>query len=203
MRALLGDKLPEFTDEQKELVKGSYDYIGVNYYTSNFAEAVPISNDEVYTSYTQYRHANLTAVGPDGKTIGPSTPGSSEIYVYPEGLRKALIFLKNYENPKIYVTENGYPDLRDDTIPIKTALVDDARIQHIQDHLAAIRDARNTAGTNVMGYIMWALLDCMEVGSSYKVRFGLNYTDYLDHLNRIPKKSAGWLKDWLAASTST
>ena len=36
----------------------------------------------------------------------------------------------------------GYPDLRDDTIPIETALVDDARIQHIQDHLAAIRDAR-------------------------------------------------------------
>ena len=60
MRALLGDQLPEFTDEQKELVKGSYDYIGVNYYTSYFAEALPISNDEVYTSYTQYMHANVT-----------------------------------------------------------------------------------------------------------------------------------------------
>jgi beta-glucosidase len=54
-----------------------------------------------------------------------------------------------------------------------------------------------------MGYLMWALLDCMEMGSPYQVRFGLNYTDYLNNLARTPKKSAGWLKDWLAASTST
>ena len=60
MRALLRDNLPEFTDEQKELVKGSYDYIGVNYYTSYYAEAIPISNNDVYNSLPQYMHANIT-----------------------------------------------------------------------------------------------------------------------------------------------
>ncbi|KAK9921599.1 hypothetical protein M0R45_030103 [Rubus argutus] len=202
MRALLRDNLPEFTDEQKELVKGSYDYIGVNYYTSYYAEAIPISNNDVYTSLPQYMHANVTFVGPDGEPIGPQTPGMEYMYVYPEGLRKALVLLKNYENPKIYVTENGYPDKRDDTLSIEEASTDDDRIKHMQDHLAAIRDVMKT-GTNVKGYLMWALLDCMEMGSPYHVRFGLNYTDYLNNLNRSPKKSAGWLKDWLAASTST
>ena len=60
MRALLRDNLPEFTDEQKELVKGSYDYIGVNYYTSYYAEAIPISNNDVYTNLPQFMHANIT-----------------------------------------------------------------------------------------------------------------------------------------------
>ncbi|KAK9925477.1 hypothetical protein M0R45_033801 [Rubus argutus] len=199
MRALVNDGLPTFTDEQKELVKGSYDFIGVNYYTSNFAADIPKTNNDVYTAYTDYRHATLSVTGSDGELIGPATPGSSQIYVYPEGLKKTLILLKDYNNPKIYVTENGYPDLRDDTLTVEEASIDDARIQHMQDHLAAIKEAM-TAGTNVNGYLMWTLTDCVEMGSAYTVRFGLNYTDYLNDLARTPKKSAGWLKDWLAAS---
>lgn len=36
------------------------------------------------------------------------TPGSTQIYVYPQGLRDALVYIsKNYNNPKIFVTENG------------------------------------------------------------------------------------------------
>ena len=53
-------------------------------------------------------------------------------------------------------------------------------------------------GTNVKGYFMWALMDCMEMGSGYTVRFGLNYTDY-NNLNRIPKKSAKWLKAFVGS----
>ncbi len=60
MKALVRDGLPEFTDEQKELVKGSYDYIGVNYYTSRFATSVPITSNDVYTTMDQYQHATVT-----------------------------------------------------------------------------------------------------------------------------------------------
>ncbi|XP_062010310.1 beta-glucosidase 13-like isoform X3 [Rosa rugosa] len=152
MKALVKDGLPEFTDEQKELVKGSFDYIGVNYYTSRFAAPIAIVAGEEITSSDQYQHVNIT----------------------------------------------GYPDKRDDTVPLSTALIDDARIHHIKDHLTAIKEAMNT-GTNVKGYLMWATLDCMEPGSGYQVRFGLNYTDYLNNLNRTAKKSAGWLKTFLAS----
>ncbi|KAM5581944.1 hypothetical protein ABKV19_010924 [Rosa sericea] len=202
MKALVRDGLPEFTDEQKELVKGSYDYIGVNYYTSRFAASVAITSNDVYTTMDQYQHATITVENSAGEPIGDATPGSSSIYVYPEGLRKALILLKEYGNPKIYVTENGYPDARDDTLSVEEASTDDARIQHIKDHLAAIRDARSK-GTDVQGYLMWALMDCVEMGSGYAVRFGLNYTDYLNDLVRTPKKSAAWLKDFLASTTTS
>ena len=33
---ITGDRLPKFTEEEKKLVQGSYDFIGVNHYTSNY-----------------------------------------------------------------------------------------------------------------------------------------------------------------------
>ncbi|KAK7849448.1 beta-glucosidase 17 [Quercus suber] len=103
-----------------------------------------------------------------------------------------------YNNPKFFVTENGYPEKRDDTIAVETALQDDARIQHILSHLYAISNAMKQ-GADVNGYFMWALMDCMEMGSGYTVRYGLAYTDYLNNLDRILKKSAKWLKLFLAS----
>lgn len=195
MKALVRDGLPAFTEEEKALVKGSYDFIGVNYYTSNYAIALPITPDETYTKQDEYQHAQLTA-DRNGVPIGDPTPGSNQIYVFPRGLKDALVYIsKNYNDPKMYITENGYPDKRDDALPVADALKDPKRIQHILIHLYAVNEAMKL-GANVKGYFMWALMDCMEMGSGYKVRFGLYYTDYLNNLNRIPKESAGWFKSW-------
>ncbi|KAA8530122.1 hypothetical protein F0562_004831 [Nyssa sinensis] len=198
MKALVRDGLPAFTDDQKALVKGSFDFIGVNYYTSRYAVGLPINPDEPYTSQDQYQHADLV-VDRNGKLIGELAPGSDAIYIYPQGLRDALVYItQQYNNPKIYITENGYPEKRNDTIPVETAIQDNARIQHILSHLYAVSEAIKL-GANVNGYFMWALMDCMEMGSGYQVRYGLNYTDYLKNLDRIPKISAGWLKSFLGA----
>ena len=43
MRTLVGDRLPQFTKEQSELVKGSYDFIGLNYYTSFYVVDTGVS----------------------------------------------------------------------------------------------------------------------------------------------------------------
>ncbi|KAM3713356.1 hypothetical protein ACJW31_01G249000 [Castanea mollissima] len=150
MKALVRDGLPEFTEAEKDLVKGSFDFIGINYYTSKYVISQQFDKDDTYTSNSHYQYAELT----------------------------------------------GYPDKRDDTIPVETALDDNARIQHILSHLFAISEAVKK-GVNVNGYFMWALMDCMEMGSGYNVRFGLTYTDYLNNLNRIPKKSANWLKSFV------
>ncbi|XP_057982297.1 beta-glucosidase 13-like [Malania oleifera] len=199
MKALVRDGLPAFTEEEKDLVKGSFDFIGINYYTSRYALSLPISPDTEYTSYDQFQHVELK-VDRNGKPIGELAPGSDAIYVYPQGLKDALVYIKKqYCNPKMYITENGYPEKRDDTMLTETALQDDARIQHILSHLYAVSEARKQ-GADVEGYFMWALMDCMEMGSGYEVRFGLSYTDYLNNLNRVPKKSARWLNSFLGSS---
>lgn len=41
MRSLVQDRLPRFTDLEMSLIKGSYDFIGLNYYTSNYASSIP------------------------------------------------------------------------------------------------------------------------------------------------------------------
>ncbi|XP_070663593.1 beta-glucosidase 12-like isoform X2 [Malus domestica] len=37
MRAIVGERLPSFTEEQSELLSGSYDFIGLNYYSARYA----------------------------------------------------------------------------------------------------------------------------------------------------------------------
>jgi len=34
MRKLAGNRLPKFSEEQSELVRGAFDFIGLNYYTA-------------------------------------------------------------------------------------------------------------------------------------------------------------------------
>jgi len=41
MRSLVGKRLPEFTKEEAKLVAGSMDFLGLNYYTSNYAANKP------------------------------------------------------------------------------------------------------------------------------------------------------------------
>ena len=41
MRELVKERLPKFTDDEVSLVKGSYDFLGINYYTSNYAKNNP------------------------------------------------------------------------------------------------------------------------------------------------------------------
>ncbi|KAF0913086.1 hypothetical protein E2562_020235 [Oryza meyeriana var. granulata] len=59
MRELVGNRLPQFTKEQSELIKGAFDFIGLNYYTSNYAGSLPPSNG-LNNSYNTDARANLT-----------------------------------------------------------------------------------------------------------------------------------------------
>ena len=59
MKALIRDGLPEFTEAEKDLVKGSFDFIGVNYYTSRYALSNQYDKDDTYTSHDQFQYAQL------------------------------------------------------------------------------------------------------------------------------------------------
>ena len=41
MRSLVGGRLPKFSAYQSRLVRGSYDFIGLNYYSSSYAIDAP------------------------------------------------------------------------------------------------------------------------------------------------------------------
>lgn len=41
MRLLVGDRLLKFTSKVSEMIKDSFDFLGLNYYTVLFVKAVP------------------------------------------------------------------------------------------------------------------------------------------------------------------
>jgi len=49
MRSLVKTRLPKFTAEQARLLIGSFDFIGLNYYSSTYASDAPhLSNAQPY-----------------------------------------------------------------------------------------------------------------------------------------------------------
>ncbi|CAI9761180.1 unnamed protein product [Fraxinus pennsylvanica] len=69
MRKLVGDRLPQFTQEQAKLVKGSYDFLGINYYTSTYASNSP-SEPGTSPSYSNDQDITVSSER-DGIPIGP------------------------------------------------------------------------------------------------------------------------------------
>nr|AAF34650.1 prunasin hydrolase isoform PHA precursor [Prunus serotina] len=194
MRHLVGERLPVFTEEQSKLLNGSFDFIGLNYYSARYAS--DFSNDYIAPpSYLTDHRANVTTEL-NGVPIGPR--GASDwLYVYPEGIYKLLLHTKEtYNNPLIYITENGIDEFNNPKLSLEEALNDTMRIDYYYHHLcylqAAIKD-----GVRVKGYFAWSVLDNFEWNSGYTVRFGINYVDYDNGLKRRSKFSAHWLKNFL------
>ncbi|KAF5732204.1 beta-glucosidase 24-like [Tripterygium wilfordii] len=190
MKELVKDRLPVFTEEEKGLLKGSSDFIGINYYTTRYAQSKPIDPHAPAVSYLADQFVNETCM----RYIYIAKP-SLYIYVYPEGLQKLLEFMKDtYQDPKIYITENGFTQSGD--TPRLQAINDDDRIKFIQQHLYRIAQAIKN-GVKVNGYFYWSAFDDFEWVEGYRVRFGLYYVDFKDNLLRVPKRSAAWLSKFL------
>jgi len=194
MRSLVKDRLPKFTKEQSKLVKGSFDFIGLNYYTAYYATyATQPTGDRA--SYATDAAANLTA-SQNGILLGPAT-ASSWLYIYPKGIQEILLYIKRkYHNPLIYITENGVGEFNNATLSRKESLADQQRLEYHRDHLWYLLRAIKE-GANVKGYFAWSLLDNFEWSSGYTIRFGLNFVDYKNGNKRYPKHSARWYKKFL------
>ncbi|GMN26524.1 hypothetical protein TIFTF001_001340 [Ficus carica] len=195
MRFLVGKRLPKFTAEEVKLVKGSYDFIGLNYYTAQYAAYAPAPHNSLKFSYTTDPRTNLTSER-NGVAIGQKA-GSDWLYIYPLGIYKLLLYTKTkYNNPIIYITENGLDELNDPKKTLEQALNDQQRIYYYFTHLSNVRKAIKD-GVRLKGYFAWSFLDNFEWSVGYTVRFGINFVDYNNGQKRYPKLSAHWFKKFL------
>ncbi|KAK4858730.1 hypothetical protein QYF36_021152 [Acer negundo] len=197
MRKILGDRLPEFTQEDKDLLRNTLDFIGLNHYTSRFiAHEV---NSLVEGNYYQAQEMERIVEFEDGEIIGEKA-ASEWLYAVPWGIRKVLNYIaQTYNNPIIYVTENGMDDEDDDNSPLHEMLDDKMRVKYYKRYLMAVSQAIKD-GADVRGYFAWSLLDNFEWAQGYTKRFGLVYVDYKNGLTRHPKSSAYWFLRFLKGS---
>jgi hypothetical protein len=182
MRKQLGDRLPQFTAEEKQDLLGSVDFLGLNYYSALLAAAP--KKAPTFGGYW----ADISVDFSDDPSWEHNAMGWN---VVPDGLRQMLWWIsKRYDNPLIYITENGAafdePDLA-------AATHDEQRRAYFEGHLRACAQAMD-AGVHLAGYFAWSLLDNFEWQFSFTKRFGLYHVDF-DTLERTPKLSGLWYRD--------
>jgi beta-glucosidase len=56
-------------------------------------------------------------------------------------------------------------------------------------------------GAPLRGYFVWSLLDNFEWARGFAKRFGIVYVDY-ETLERVPKSSFRWYRDFIASQRS-
>ncbi|XP_042453908.1 beta-glucosidase 13-like isoform X3 [Zingiber officinale] len=194
MRTNVKDRLPKFTERESQMLKGSFDFVGINYYTSLYAYSNHPSTDANPNFYSD-QHAIQTGKR-DGVLIGPKA-ASDWLFIYPPGLKQLLLHIKTkYNNPVVYITENGVDEFNNETLSLEDALKDDTRTSYFEQHLFYLNQAIRE-GVDVRGYFAWSLLDNFEWRSGYTLRFGINFVDYKNGLKRYPKKSVIWFTKFL------
>nr|Q8GVD0.1 RecName: Full=Oleuropein beta-glucosidase; AltName: Full=Beta-glucosidase; Short=OeGLU [Olea europaea]AAL93619.1 beta-glucosidase [Olea europaea subsp. europaea]AHB37683.1 glycosyl hydrolase family 1 beta glucosidase protein [Olea europaea] len=195
----VGDRLPKFSEKEEKLVKGSYDFLGINYYTSTYTSDDPTkpTTDSYFTdSHTKTSHErNKVPIG--------AQAGSDWLYIVPWGIYRVMVDMKKrYNDPVIYITENGVDEVNDKSKTSTEALKDDIRIHYHQEHLYYLKLAMDQ-GVNVKGYFIWSLFDNFEWAAGFSVRFGVMYVDYANgRYTRLPKRSAVWWRNFLTKPTA-
>lgn len=135
-------------DETVEGLKGSFDFLGLNYYYRIYVRA---DLGEVSLSHLYV---------PKGHTLNDL--GGE---VYSEGLYRTLKRYGGYPWP-IYVTENGVADADDKLRP-----------DFLRSNIYGIEQAIGD-GIDVRGYFYWSLIDNFEWAEGFAGRYGLYSVDF-------------------------
>ncbi|PIN11464.1 Beta-glucosidase, lactase phlorizinhydrolase [Handroanthus impetiginosus] len=199
MRARVGSRLPKFSLVQSAQLKGAFDFIGINHYTTWYANENNTNLIGVLLNDTYADSGAFTFPIALGKPVRDRA-NSIWLYIVPHGIRSLMNYIRQkYGNPPVIITENGMDDGNSLFGSRKNALKDEKRIKYHNDYLTNLLAAMKEDGCNVGGYFVWSLLDNWEWAAGFSSRFGLYYVDYNDKRKRYAKDSVNWFKNFLAS----
>ncbi len=178
------------TDEDREILKNTIDFISFSYYFSGCSSTDPIAKQK----------ANIIDVIPN-PTLETSEWGWQ---IDPKGLHYLLNLLYDRYQLPLFIVENGLgaKDQKDE----HGQIIDDYRIDYIKQHLIQVSEAIKD-GVPVLGYTCWGPIDFLSASSSQiSKRYGFIYVDLDDQgngtLNREKKKSFYWYQSVIASNGS-
>lgn len=179
----------KFAEGDEEILKHTVDFISFSYYMSICETADPDK---------KVKGAGNIMGGVVNPTLKASEWGWQ---IDPQGLRYVLNqFFDRYQLP-LFIVENGLgaiDELVVDEEGNKTVM-DDYRINYLNDHLVQVREAIED-GVEVMGYTSWGCIDLVSASTAeLKKRYGYIYVDRHDDgsgtLERYKKKSFYWYQN--------
>lgn len=192
---LLWDKIrlvrPPLGPEDMKIISRPLDFLGVNYYSREFARAA---------WYVPFLNAWVDEVANEGKevVIAGRLYTASGREVYPPAMYDLLMRIKNeYGNPPTYITENGaaFSDRVEGE-----RVHDTRRVEFLKGYLAEVARALRD-GLDLKGYFIWSLTDNFEWNLGFSTRFGLVYVDFADQ-RRIVKDSGYWVQEMIRGQES-
>ncbi|XP_061350583.1 beta-glucosidase 11-like isoform X2 [Gastrolobium bilobum] len=188
MKKNAGSRLPSFTQKESNLVKGSIDFLGINFYHTYYVKNSPGSLQMEDRDY----HTDMAAELESMLLYFSCSFDYIMIPITTWSLQGVLDSLKDvYGNFPIYIHENGQQTLRN------SSLVDWSRVKYLHEYIRSMLDALRS-GSNVKGYFAWSFLDAFELLTGYETSYGLYYIDVKDpSLRRQPKLSAEWYSNFL------
>ncbi|KAH7479639.1 Beta-glucosidase 32 [Phytophthora ramorum] len=205
MRERVGSRLPNFTDDEAALVKGSYDLIMINHYFSNLITFCDSEHSE--TNCSSLADGFYADMGVDNTQVhADSVIGSGSLANptsctdhsgFPPSYMAYIRWANAYDtSTDMLLTENGW--CGNETIDNQDQL------WYYRTHLEMVHRAIYEENIPIIGYTAWSFVDNYEWGS-YAPRYGLYYVDFPDnigdkdvysvpstYLNRTARTAAKW-----------
>jgi beta-glucosidase/6-phospho-beta-glucosidase/beta-galactosidase len=195
-----GSQMPQFTEAEKALLKGSADFFGLNTYGGKYAtwnnKALSEFNagDDVVERYSfspcDGNHDDIKAQLADAEFECGADSGW--LWAKPVAMRDYLEWVANYlQASKIYVTEYGCDVKDESSLTQQEALKDEYREEYYRRYTKQIALAKSESSVPVAGVFAWSLMDNFEWHDGLNFRFGITYVNFTD-MTRTPKQSAMW-----------
>ena len=189
------DIMPYMPESDKVILKSAkMDFIAVNYYRTNCAEALEADEDHPFGS--REGTVDFHMYGLFKMSMNPKLKASEYgAAIDPTGFRIALNEYYNRYHLPLIITENGlgaHDVLEDGKIH------DNYRIDYLRSHINACAEAIED-GVEMMGYCPWSFMDLLSSAQGFRKRYGLVYVDRTDEeekeLKRIKKDSFYWYQE--------
>ncbi|KAF7363623.1 Glycoside hydrolase [Mycena sanguinolenta] len=185
-----------FTPEQKKLLKGSVDFIGLDFYTSQWVtptqNCTPSSDTfpECTDTFQQNPNTLIDIGRPTASDWNFDAPHAT-IY---GGIK---YFAEHYNATNILISETGMGVVNETNFPLAQVLEDVDRIAWYRGVMKAMKQALDE-GLPLVGFIPWSCIDNFEWTDGYNVRFGLINVAYnasgQGSQKRNPKLSGAYLR---------
>ncbi|KAL0323706.1 UNVERIFIED_CONTAM: Raucaffricine-O-beta-D-glucosidase [Sesamum calycinum] len=173
------ENLAPISEREAEMLKGSIDFLGLNYYTAIYAANNPNPGADVQEGYSRDQHVKFSYTDPLGTLIGPQ---------YKDKV------------PVMYITENGVDEENDYRLTAKDACADSMREDYLKRHLQKLLDAINNDKVNVKGYFAWSWCDNFEWSEGYTERLGLyenaEGVGVATHALQYTERQPYWQLEW-------
>ncbi len=183
----------EITDQDREDLRHTVDFVSFSYYMSICETADPAKKIEA--------EGNLMG-GVPNPTLEASEWGWQ---IDPQGLRVVMNdYWERWQKP-LFIVENGLGAM-DELVELDgtRTVEDDYRIAYLNDHLVQAREAV-ADGVELLGYTTWGCIDLVSASTAQlSKRYGFVYVDRDDDgtgtLARYRKKSFDWYRQVIATN---